>query len=169
MTARLDLLAHGASAATSRARFPDDEGLEVSASARSSCGGSCAPMQKCRPRRRARRRESALASTPVEMALSDCDYGRWRSRSKDVAERTGRIRGLARRSRGRPSWRRVARGPDRAHWRLAHAIVGARKRNAGRNPRLGRPRGDCERAWRQFLVLRTDRCRAALACETERS
>ncbi len=31
MTARLDLIAHGATAATRAARFPDDEALEASA------------------------------------------------------------------------------------------------------------------------------------------
>lgn len=31
MTARLDLIAHGASTATRAARFPDDEALEASA------------------------------------------------------------------------------------------------------------------------------------------
>jgi broad specificity phosphatase PhoE len=71
MTARLDLLAHGASAATRGARFPDDDSLEASA---------VGALEALRGRLR--------IDAEVEMALSDCDYGRWRGlASKDVAER----------------------------------------------------------------------------------
>ena len=48
MTARLDLLAHGATAATRAARFPDDEALEAPAVAgleRSAAGSD--PMTAC--------------------------------------------------------------------------------------------------------------------------
>ena len=48
MTARLDLLAHGASAATRASRFPDDEALEVSAvAALEACAGGCDPTAVC--------------------------------------------------------------------------------------------------------------------------
>jgi broad specificity phosphatase PhoE len=92
MTARLDLLAHGPSAATRAARFPDDDALEASA---------VAALQALRgrlrayahvltsPARAARETAQALGfDAEVEIALSDCDYGRWRGlASKDVAER----------------------------------------------------------------------------------
>jgi broad specificity phosphatase PhoE len=92
MTARLDLLAHGASEATRAARFPDDEGLEPSA-----VGGLEKLKGRLRPyanvltalARAARETAAALGlDVEVEMALTDCDYGRWRGlASKDVAER----------------------------------------------------------------------------------
>ena len=92
MTARLDLLAHGASAATRAARFPDDEALEPAA-----VGALHALRDRLRPyaqvltapARAARETATALGfDAEVEMALSDCDYGRWRGlASKDVAER----------------------------------------------------------------------------------
>ena len=92
MTARLDLLAHGASAATRAARFPDDEALEPAA-----VGALDALRDRLRPyaqvltapARAARETATALGfDAEVEMALSDCDYGRWRGlASKDVAER----------------------------------------------------------------------------------
>ena len=92
MTARLDLLAHGASAATRGARFPDDEGLEVSAvGALEALRGRLRPYAQVltSPARAARETAAALGfDAKVEMALSDCDYGRWRGlASKDVAER----------------------------------------------------------------------------------
>ena len=76
---------------------------------------------------------------------------------------------MARRPGGRAPRRRVARGPDRARRRLAHAIVGARGLDARRHTRRSRSSGDCERARRGLLGLCSDRCRAALACETQRS
>jgi broad specificity phosphatase PhoE len=92
MAARLDLLAHGASEATRTARFPDDEGLEPSA-----VGALQALRGRLRlygqvltsPARAARETAAALGfDAEVEMALSDCDYGRWRGlASKDLAER----------------------------------------------------------------------------------
>jgi broad specificity phosphatase PhoE len=92
MTARLDLLAHGASAATRAARFPDDEALEVSAvGPLGALSGRLRPYAQVltAPSRAARETAQALGfDAEVEMALSDCDYGRWRGlASKDVAER----------------------------------------------------------------------------------
>ena len=92
MTARLDLLAHGASAATRGARFPDDDSLEASAiGALEALRGRLRPYAQVltAPARAARETAVALGfDAEVEMALSDCDYGRWRGRaSQDVAER----------------------------------------------------------------------------------
>jgi broad specificity phosphatase PhoE len=92
MTARLDLLAHGASAATRATRFPDDEPLEASAvSALEALRGRLRPYAEVliSPARAARETAAALGfDAEVEMALSDCDYGRWRGlASKDVAKR----------------------------------------------------------------------------------
>jgi broad specificity phosphatase PhoE len=92
MTARLDLVAHGASAATRAARFPDDEGLEASAvGALQALSGRIRPYVHVltAPARAARETAAALGfDAKVEMALRDCDYGRWRGlASKDVAER----------------------------------------------------------------------------------
>ena len=92
MAARLDLLAHGASAATRGARFPDDDSLEASAvGALEALRGRLRPYAQVltSPARAARETAAALGfDAEVEMALSDCDYGRWRGRaSKDVAER----------------------------------------------------------------------------------
>ena len=92
MTARLDLLAHGASAATRATRFPDDEPLEASAvSALEALRGRLRPYAQVltSPARAARETAAALGfDAEVEMALRDCDYGRWRGlASKDVAKR----------------------------------------------------------------------------------
>ena len=92
MTARLDLLAHGASAATRAARFPNDEELEPSAfSALQALRGRLRPYGHVltAPARAARETAHALGfDAVVEMALRDCDYGRWRGlASKEVAER----------------------------------------------------------------------------------
>jgi broad specificity phosphatase PhoE len=92
MTARLDLLAHGATAATRAARFPDDEGLEPSAAqALEDLRGQLRPYAQVltAPARAARETAQALGfKAEVEIALSDCDYGRWRGlASKEVAER----------------------------------------------------------------------------------
>jgi broad specificity phosphatase PhoE len=92
MTARLDLLAHGASAATRAARFPDDEALEASAVGTiEALRGTLRPYAQVltAPARAARETAAALGfEAEVEMALRDCDYGRWRGlASKDVAER----------------------------------------------------------------------------------
>jgi broad specificity phosphatase PhoE len=92
MTARLDLLAHGASGATRAARFPEDEPLETSAIATTAA-----------LRGRLRRYDRVLASparaalgtaealgleAKIEPALGDCDYARWRGLSlADVAAR----------------------------------------------------------------------------------
>ena len=92
MTARLDLLAHGASAATRGARFPDDDSLEASAvGALEALRGRVRPYAYVltSPARAARETAHALGfDAEVEIALSDCDYGRWRGlASKDVAKR----------------------------------------------------------------------------------
>jgi len=92
MTARLDLLAHGASPATRAARFPDDEALEPSAlSALQALRGRLRPYGHvlAAPARAARETAQALGlDAEVEPALRDCDYGRWRGlASKDVAVR----------------------------------------------------------------------------------
>ena len=92
MTARLDLLAHGPSAATRAARFPDDEGLEASAvGAIDALRGKLRPYAQVltAPARAARETAQALGfNAEVEIALRDCDYGRWRGlASKDVAQR----------------------------------------------------------------------------------
>jgi broad specificity phosphatase PhoE len=92
MTARLDLLAHGPTAATRAARFPDDEALEASAAeAVQSLRGRLRPYAQVltSPARAALETAAALGfDAEVEMALSDCDYGRWRGlASKEVAER----------------------------------------------------------------------------------
>jgi broad specificity phosphatase PhoE len=92
MTARLDLLAHGASAATRGARFPDDGSLEASAvGALEALRGRLRPYAHVltSPARAACETAHALGfDAEVEMALSDCDYGRWRGlASQDVAER----------------------------------------------------------------------------------
>jgi broad specificity phosphatase PhoE len=92
MSARLDLLAHGASAATRAARFPDDEGLEPAAvGALQKLKGQLRPYANVlsAPARAARETAEALGfNAEVDTALWDCDYGRWRGlASKDVAER----------------------------------------------------------------------------------
>ena len=92
MTARLDLLAHGASEATRAARFPDDEKLEASAvRALQALRGRLRPYahQLTAPARAARETAQALGfEGEVETALRDCDCGRWRGlSSKGVAER----------------------------------------------------------------------------------
>jgi broad specificity phosphatase PhoE len=91
MTARLDLLAHGASAATRAARFPNDEALEPSAlGAVQALRGRLRPYAQVltSPARAARETAAALGfDAEVEMPLADCDYGRWCGlSSKDVAE-----------------------------------------------------------------------------------
>ena len=90
MTARLDLLAHGATEATRAARFPDDDALEASAvSALEALSGRVRPYARVltAPARAARETAAALGfEAEVEPALRDCDYGRWRGLAlKDVA------------------------------------------------------------------------------------
>jgi broad specificity phosphatase PhoE len=90
MAARLDLLAHGASAATRAARFPDDEALEASTvCALEALSGRLRHYAHVltAPARAARQTAMALGfDAKVEAALRDCDYGRWRAfASKDVA------------------------------------------------------------------------------------
>lgn len=86
MAVRLDLIAHGATAATRGARFPDDEALE---------DGAAAPGRRLKsydavlsaPARAAVETARAFGlEAQVEPALRDCDYGRWRGLGlKDVA------------------------------------------------------------------------------------
>ena len=82
MTARLDLVAHGASSATRAARFPEDETLEASAFvALEALSGRLRPYGRAltAPARAARETAAALGfDADVEVALRDCDYGRWR-------------------------------------------------------------------------------------------
>jgi broad specificity phosphatase PhoE len=92
VTARLDLLAHGPSAATRAARFADDEALEASAvGALEASRGGLGPYARVltSPARAARETARTLGfDAEVETALSDCDYGRWRGlAAKDVARR----------------------------------------------------------------------------------
>jgi broad specificity phosphatase PhoE len=92
MTARLDLLAHGASSATRAARFPDDEALEAPAvAALEALSGRLRSYGRVltAPARVARETAAALGlGADVETALRDCDYGRWRGlASSDVAAR----------------------------------------------------------------------------------
>jgi broad specificity phosphatase PhoE len=91
VAARLDLLTHGASAATRAARFPDDEGLEPCAlSALQALRGRLRPYGHVltAPARATRETAQALGlDAEVEQALRDCCYGRWRGlASKDVAK-----------------------------------------------------------------------------------
>ncbi len=92
MTARLDLIAHGPSAATRAARFPDDEALEASAARALETMRGRLTAYACvltAPSRAARETAAALGlAADVETALRDCDYGRWRGlAAKGVAER----------------------------------------------------------------------------------
>jgi broad specificity phosphatase PhoE len=92
MTARLDLLAHGASEATRAARFPDDEPLESTAvGALQAMSGRLRSYARVLTAPAPAARETATAlglDAEVEIALRDCDYGRWRGlASKVVAER----------------------------------------------------------------------------------
>ncbi|MGB3581760.1 MAG: histidine phosphatase family protein [Roseiarcus sp.] len=92
MTARLDLLAHGASSATRAARFPDDEALEASAASALKALSGKLRSYGCvltSPSRGARGTVIALGlQAAVETALQDCDYGRWRGLEvADVAAR----------------------------------------------------------------------------------
>lgn len=92
MTARLDLIAHGPTAATRAARFPDDEALEAPAArALEALRGRLSPYARVMtaPSRAARETADALGlDGDVETALRDCDYGRWRGlAAKAVAER----------------------------------------------------------------------------------
>ena len=92
MNARLDLIAHGSTAATRAARFPDDESLEASAvGALEALRGRLSPYGRVMiaPSRAAHETAEALGlDAAVETALRDCDYGRWRGlAAKAVAER----------------------------------------------------------------------------------
>ncbi len=92
MTARLDLLAHGASSATRAARFSDDEGLEASAvGALEALRSLLRHYDRALAARARAARETAAAlalEAEVDSGLTDCDCGRWRGLAlTDVAER----------------------------------------------------------------------------------
>jgi broad specificity phosphatase PhoE len=92
MTARLDLIAHGASASTRAARFPADEALEASAASNlEALRGRLRPYGRVLtgPARAGRETAAALGlDADVETALRGGDYGRWRGLPlKDVAAR----------------------------------------------------------------------------------
>ena len=82
MTARLDLIAHGASGATRAARFPEDEPLETSAiAATAALRGRLRRYDRvlASPARAALGTAEALGlEAEIEPALGDCDYARWR-------------------------------------------------------------------------------------------
>jgi broad specificity phosphatase PhoE len=81
MTARLDLIAHGASDATRAARFPNDEPLEPSAiRAAEALRGRLRRHDRVltSPARAALGTAEALGlDAEIERALRDCDYARW--------------------------------------------------------------------------------------------
>ncbi|MBV9289205.1 MAG: histidine phosphatase family protein [Hyphomicrobiales bacterium] len=92
MTTRLDLVAHGASAATRAARFPDNEAIEASSVvALEALGAGLGAYTRAltAPACAARQTVEALGfDANVEMALRGCDYGRWRGLAlTDVATR----------------------------------------------------------------------------------
>ena len=92
MTARLDLIAHGASGATRAARFPEDEPLETSAiAATAALRGRLRRYDRVltSPARAAVETAEALGLyAEIEPALGDCDYARWRGLTlADVAAR----------------------------------------------------------------------------------
>jgi broad specificity phosphatase PhoE len=92
MTARLDLIAHGASGATRALRFPEDEPLEISAIATTAAlRGRLRRYNRVltSPARAALETVEALdLEAEIEPVLSDCDYARWRGLSlADVAAR----------------------------------------------------------------------------------
>jgi broad specificity phosphatase PhoE len=92
MTARLDLMAQGATAATRAARFPEDEPLEASAvGAIEALRGGLRRYDRVltAPSRAAIATAAALGlDAIVEPALRDCDYGRSRGlASAEVAQR----------------------------------------------------------------------------------
>jgi broad specificity phosphatase PhoE len=83
---RLDLIAHGATAATRAARFPDDEPLEAALSDKRT---RAYDVVLTAPARAARETAAGLQlKAEVDPGLRDCDYGRWRGlAAKDVAAR----------------------------------------------------------------------------------
>ena len=92
MTARLDLIAHGPSAATRTARFADDEALEASAvCVLEALRGGLRPYAHVltAPARAASETAAGLGlDADVDAALRDCDFGRWRGLAlTDVAKR----------------------------------------------------------------------------------
>jgi len=92
MTARLDLVAHGASSATRAAQFPDDETLDASAVVALKALSGRMRRYDCAltaPACVARETAAALGfDADVDMALRECDFGRWRGLAlADVAAR----------------------------------------------------------------------------------
>jgi broad specificity phosphatase PhoE len=89
MAVRLDLLAHGATAANRGLRFPDDEALDASASLEPPRRAKPYDVVLCAPARAAVETARALGfEAEVEPSLRDCDYGHWRGLGlKHVADR----------------------------------------------------------------------------------
>ncbi len=81
---RLTFLCHGATAATRRAAFPDDEPLEARAFEAAQAMRPLGDASTCltSPALRASQTAAALGLAPtVEADLRDCDYGRWTGRA----------------------------------------------------------------------------------------
>ena len=91
MVVRLDLLAHGATAAIRGACFPDDEALDAQAAATLGTrrGARAYDLVLCAPARAAVETARALGlQAEGDPGLRDCDYGHWRGLGlKDVANR----------------------------------------------------------------------------------
>ena len=153
---------------------PTTKGSKPPPSARSKPCGAVPPLRSSADRPRARGARDGRGAGFRRRSRNGAEGLRLWALARPRLEgcrraRTGRFCGLAWRSCIRAARRRVGCGPDRADRRLARAIIGARRRDAGRHPRRGRSSGDCQRARRRFLGLRADRCRAALAREAQRS
>ena len=88
MAVRLDLLAHGATAATRLARFPDDESLDATAVGAKFRASQAYDRVLTSPGRAAVETAQALGvDSSIDPMLRDCDYGRWRGqRSRNVAQ-----------------------------------------------------------------------------------
>jgi broad specificity phosphatase PhoE len=85
MSMRLTLIAHGATAATKAAAFPQDEPVETRAlSSAAVLGQRLGRTDRAwtSPALRARQTAAALSLDPVVTpSLRDCDYGRWAGRT----------------------------------------------------------------------------------------
>lgn len=87
MSARLTLIAHAATVATTRAAFADDEGLEPRAAAVSASGAACirrVTRAVCSPAPAAVETAAALGlSATSDPGLADWHLGDWRGRTLD--------------------------------------------------------------------------------------
>lgn len=85
MTLRITWLAHGATAATRRASFPEDEQIEEKAREAAARLGESIPRADrvlIAPERRSRETVAALGLTGAsDPLLRDCDHGRWAGRA----------------------------------------------------------------------------------------